>query len=101
MKPICVANVPMDAFQGFCRAKTNLYVFEKLEDDKSNLDIKKDKVDFINPQTCGIYKNGSTRFVVGANGKRTSVVDNQLLEQVRFRLHLMLFFQRLVVSVSQ
>ena len=81
MKPICVANVPMDAFQGFCRAKTNLYVFEKLEDDKSNLDIKKDKVDFINPQTCGIYKNGSTRFVVDANGKRTSVVDNQLLEQ--------------------
>ncbi len=24
-----VVNVPMEAFQGFCRAKTNLYVFEK------------------------------------------------------------------------
>lgn len=24
-------NVPMEAFQGFCRAKTNLYVFEKKE----------------------------------------------------------------------
>jgi type I restriction enzyme M protein len=29
-KPIVVANVPMDAFQGFCRAKTNFYVFEKI-----------------------------------------------------------------------
>ncbi len=25
-----VINVPMEAFQGFCRAKTNLYVFEKV-----------------------------------------------------------------------
>jgi hypothetical protein len=24
-----VFNIPMEAFQGFCRAKTNLYVFEK------------------------------------------------------------------------
>ncbi len=24
-----VVNVPMEAFQGFCRAKTNLYIFEK------------------------------------------------------------------------
>ncbi|MEU8815383.1 N-6 DNA methylase [Actinoplanes sp. NPDC048796] len=24
-----VVNIPMEAFQGFCRAKTNLYVFEK------------------------------------------------------------------------
>ena len=23
-------NVPMEAFQGFCRAKTNFYVFEKI-----------------------------------------------------------------------
>lgn len=28
--PRLVANVPMDAFQGFCRAKTNFYVFEKI-----------------------------------------------------------------------
>lgn len=81
IKPICVANVPMDAFQGFCRAKTNLYIFEKLEEDHSNLNLKKDTVDFINPQTCGIYKNGSTRFVVDEDGKRTKTVDNQLLEQ--------------------
>ncbi len=30
LKPLVVANVPMDAFQKFCRAKTNFYVFEKL-----------------------------------------------------------------------
>ncbi|MDP1663446.1 MAG: N-6 DNA methylase [Phycisphaerales bacterium] len=30
LRPVVVANVPMDAFQGFCRAKTNFYVFEKV-----------------------------------------------------------------------
>ena len=30
LKPVVVANVPMEAFQGFCRAKTNFYVFEKI-----------------------------------------------------------------------
>jgi type I restriction enzyme M protein len=30
LRPVVVANVPMDAFQGFCRAKTNFYVFEKI-----------------------------------------------------------------------
>ncbi len=78
LKPICVANVPMDAFQGFCRAKTNLYVFEKLaEDEDVNLD---DEVVFLNPKTCGIYKNGSDRFVVDANGKRTAQIDNELYD---------------------
>lgn len=28
--PRIVANVPMEAFQGFCRAKTNFYVFQKI-----------------------------------------------------------------------
>ena len=79
LKPICVANVPMDAFQGFCRAKTNLYIFEKLDEDKSNLDISGDRVTILNPQTCGIYKNGSDRFVVDVNGKRTDIIDNELL----------------------
>ena len=79
LKPICVANVPMDAFQGFCRAKTNLYIFEKLDSKKTNLNLKKDKVVIMNPQTCGIYKNGSDRFVVDKDGKRTNVIDNELL----------------------
>lgn len=30
LKPLVVANVPMEAFQGFCRAKTNFYIFEKV-----------------------------------------------------------------------
>lgn len=30
LRPVVVANVPMEAFQGFCRAKTNFYVFEKI-----------------------------------------------------------------------
>lgn len=78
MKPICVANVPMDAFQGYCRAKTNLYVFEKLNKDKSNLNLNEDVVTFLNPQTCGIYKNGSDRFVIDSEGKRTKEIDNKL-----------------------
>ena len=79
LKPVCVANIPMEAFQGFCRAKTNLYVFEKLKKDKSNLDLSSNTVTFLNPQTCGIYKNGSDRFVVDSHGKRTSIIDNELL----------------------
>lgn len=80
LKPICVANVPMDAFQGFCRAKTNLYVFEKIAEDKSNLNIDEDVVTFLNPSSCGIYKNGADRFVVDNQGKRTGKIDNQLLD---------------------
>ena len=30
LTPVVVANVPMEAFQGFCRAKTNFYVFRKI-----------------------------------------------------------------------
>ena len=30
LRPVIVANVPMEAFQGFCRAKTNFYVFKKI-----------------------------------------------------------------------
>lgn len=30
LRPVAVANIPMEAFQGFCRAKTNFYVFKKV-----------------------------------------------------------------------
>jgi len=30
LRPVVIANIPMEAFQGFCRAKTNFYVFEKI-----------------------------------------------------------------------
>ena len=68
----------MEAFQGFCRAKTNLYIFQKLAPDSAPGDDE--IVDFINPQTCGIYKNGSQRFKVDAAGRRTNVIDNELLD---------------------
>ncbi|MBI3090756.1 MAG: N-6 DNA methylase [Candidatus Tectomicrobia bacterium] len=29
-RPLIVVNIPMEAFQGFCRAKTNFYIFEKI-----------------------------------------------------------------------
>jgi type I restriction enzyme M protein len=29
-RPLAIADVPMEAFAGFCRAKTNFYVFEKV-----------------------------------------------------------------------
>ncbi|HPM63333.1 MAG TPA: N-6 DNA methylase [Bacillota bacterium] len=80
LKPICVANVPMEAFQGFCRAKTNLYVFEKLDPEKKGAVVAGDNVYFLNPQTCGIYKNGSTRYKVDSAGRRTSQVDNELID---------------------
>jgi type I restriction enzyme M protein len=38
---------------------------------------------FLNPRTCGIYKDGGTRYKTAATtGKRTKEVDNELLEHV-------------------
>ncbi|MHA1731150.1 MAG: N-6 DNA methylase [Promethearchaeota archaeon] len=80
-RPVVVANIPMEAFQGFCRAKTNFYVFEKIGGE--NEDPKAHNVTFINPRTCGIYKNGGTRFKTDpVTGERTGEVDNELIEYV-------------------
>jgi type I restriction enzyme M protein len=82
-KPIVVANVPMEAFQGFCRAKTNFYVFEKIDNEVN----EEATVVFLNPKTCGIYKDGGPRFKVDpATGMRTSVVDNELLTHTEMHL---------------
>jgi type I restriction enzyme M protein len=78
LKPVCVANVPMEAFQGFCRAKTNLYVFEKIDPEEESVNPDDDVV-FLNPQTCGIYKNGSIRYKVDKAGRRTKIEDNELM----------------------
>jgi type I restriction enzyme M protein len=73
LQPIAVTNVPMDAFQGFCRAKTNFYIFKKIEKEENG------NVFFLNPSTCGIYKNGKTRYKVDPKtGKRTAAIDNEL-----------------------
>lgn len=41
------------------------------------------KVVFLNPKTCGIYKDGGPRFKTDPNtGRRTDKVDNELIEHV-------------------
>lgn len=81
LKPVAVINVPMEAFQGFCRAKTNLYIFEKISNED---EIKKGEfIEFLNPKSCGVYKNGGLRFKVDTDGKRGEVIDNELLEHVQ------------------
>jgi type I restriction enzyme M protein len=75
-QPLAVANIPMEAFQGFCRAKTNFYVFEKVR-----AAAKKGFVTSLSPATCGIYKSGGTRFKIDtATGERTEEIDNELAE---------------------
>lgn len=45
--------------------------------------MPKDKVIFLNPRTCGIYKSGGVRYKTDpATGKRTEEIDNQLIEAV-------------------
>lgn len=74
-RPLAVANVPMEAFQGFCRAKTNFYVFEKVQKAGSG------KVVSLNPASCGIYKSGGIRYKIDtATGMRTGEIDNELAE---------------------
>ena len=85
MKVEVVANVPMEAFQGFCRAKTNFYVFRKYpkEDVAKHNVTSTYPISFLNPKTCGIYKNGSERFKTDpTTGKRTDEIDNELIEAV-------------------
>jgi type I restriction enzyme M protein len=74
MTPRVVLNIPMEAFQGFCRAKTSFYVFQKRapRDD--------DEVLVLNPQTCGIYKGGKPRFRRDSEGRITTEIDNEMLE---------------------
>ena len=41
------------------------------------------KVVFLNPRTCGIYKDGGTRYRTDtATGRRTEEIDNELIEHV-------------------
>jgi type I restriction enzyme M protein len=43
----------------------------------------KETVTFLNPKTCGIYKSGGMRFKTDpATGRRSDVVDNELIEYV-------------------
>lgn len=50
---------------------------------KKSKTSRREEVIFLNPQTCGIYKNGGVRYKSDpATGRRTQEVDNQLAEVV-------------------
>lgn len=83
-----VLNIPMEAFQGFCRAKTNFYVFEKSEEGASdNFDSTPWFIGnytwVSNAPTIGINKDGRTLYVVSrAENRRTSDIDDKAIEDV-------------------
>lgn len=66
LRPLVVANVPMEAFQKYARAKTSFFVFQKVEGEP---DLEAE-VFFLNPQTCGIGPDGKT------------IPDNELWDHV-------------------
>lgn len=68
-RPVVVANIAMEAFQQYARAKTNFYVFEKLPEDDAQ--HPKGEVVFLNPRTCGIDPAGRP------------TEDNELRDHVR------------------
>ena len=81
-----IFNVPMEAFQGFCRAKTNFYVFEKLGDGAKvsrPFWFKDNYVWVSNASTIGLNKDGLDLYIVDVNGNRTNVIDNKVMIDVK------------------
>ena len=80
-----VLNVPMEAFQGFCRAKTNFYVLEKRGAKDTHLQISwyRDGLTWVsNAPTIGLNKDGVDLYQIDENGKRTGTINNKALEDV-------------------
>ncbi len=84
-----VLNIPMEAFQGFCRAKTNFYVFEKKSPEgRFDADVcrpswfKDDDVWVSYASTIGINKDGGELFEVDASGNRGATIDNKAIADV-------------------
>lgn len=78
-----VLNIPMEAFQGFCRAKTNFYVLVKRGSGSRSARAKQPfwmldgKIWVSNAPTIGINKDGETLFRIDASSMtRTSEVDD-------------------------
>jgi type I restriction enzyme M protein len=79
-------NVPMEAFQGFCRAKTNFYIFEKIGTGRKADTPSWFKDGYVwvsNAPTIGLNKDGLDLFVVDENGNRTDVIDNKAIIDVQ------------------
>ncbi len=79
-----VLNIPMEAFQGFCRAKTNFYIFEKKRRRKIYKPswFKDSEVLVINAKTCGINKDGYEQYLVDPQTgvRSSSKIDDGLAE---------------------
>lgn len=84
---IGVMDVPMEAFQGFCRAKTNFYVMTK-KTTKGKVILKppfwsKPNQTWISyAPTIGINKDGKTLYRVTRDGVRTDEIDDAVLFDV-------------------
>ena len=82
-------NVPMEAFQGFCRAKTNFYVFEKIgEGEKAERPswLRDGFVWVSNASTIGLNKDGLDLFIIDEKGKRTDIIDDKAMYDVQAML---------------
>lgn len=81
-----VLNIPMEAFQEFCRAKTNFYILQKKGTPTTTMHIpkwfKNDAVWVSSAPTIGINKDGFDLYVVDENGNRGKEIDNRALLDV-------------------
>lgn len=81
-----VLNIPMEAFQGFCRAKTNFYVFQKKGElgptDHQPSWFVDGKVWVSNAPTIGINKDGEELYKVNEKGERSGEIDDRALDDV-------------------
>ena len=84
---LAVMNIPMEAFQGFCRAKTKFYVMRK-KSTKGAASMKPPswaqpgKTWITYAPTIGINKDGKTLYRVTKEGTRTREVDDTVLSDV-------------------
>ena len=82
-----VFNIPMEAFQGFCRAKTNFYIFEKKGSEgriKNKPKWFKDGYVWIsNASTIGLNKDGLDLFKIDKKGNRTNLIDNKVMVDIK------------------
>ena len=82
-----VLNIPMEAFQGFCRAKTNFYVLQKKGKPSITTHVPSWFTDgavwISNASTIGINKDGFELYKVDSSGKRLAEIDDIAIEDVR------------------
>ena len=85
-----VLNIPMEAFQGFCRAKTNFYIFQKngtleerrLENEPSW--FRDGSVWVSNAPTIGINAHGNDLYRIDSRtNEMTEDIDDDAIEDVR------------------